>query len=71
MGGLIGMLDYTSLVSSFKSHRTTNRDFRLGAQRAKLLFFFFRRKKSHCFSKARKRTKYGQFVVGGYAHMCR
>lgn len=48
-----------------QSHRTTNRDFRLGAQRAKLTFFL-RQKKAHCFSEARKQ-KCGPFIVVGYA----
>lgn len=52
---------YTSSVSNLKSHKTTNGDFRLGSQRAKLtLFFFFfpQERKAHVFQ--RLETKCGQ-----------
>lgn len=35
MGGLLGMPGYTT-VSELQDHKTTNRDFRLGAQRPNL-----------------------------------
>lgn len=56
---------YTSSVSNLKSHKTTNGDFRLGSQRAKLtlFFFFFPGEKGTCFSKARNKM----WAVGGYA----
>lgn len=43
MGGLIGILGYASQIKlqRSQSHRTTNGDFKLGAQRAKWTFFFF------------------------------
>lgn len=43
MDGLIGILGCASQLKlqRSQSHRTTNGDFKLGAQRAKLTFFFF------------------------------
>lgn len=52
MAGPTGMQGYASPVSCSMSHRTTNGDFRLGDQRAKVtFFFFFREEKAHCFFK--------------------
>lgn len=71
MAGPTGMQGYASPVSCSMSHRTTNGDFRLGDQRAKVTFFFLGKKRHIVFSNARKQTKCGQFIVEAMLHMCR
>lgn len=58
MDGLIGILGCASQLKlqRSQSHRTTNGDFKLGAQRAKLTFFFFKKRKGTCLTKPRKQN---------------